>query len=42
MAMMLIGGRNNMSEEFTMYVFVPALILVLGYIFFPSVEDRYR
>jgi len=28
------------SDEFVMYVFVPALILVLGYIFFPSTMDR--
>ena len=31
-----------MSDEFIMYVMVPALMLVLGYIFFPSVEDRHR
>tara|TARA_R110002020_G_scaffold103752_13_gene243161 strand:- start:68 stop:211 length:144 start_codon:yes stop_codon:yes gene_type:complete len=47
--MILIGGENNMgegyygvSDEFIMFVFVPALMLVLGYIFFPSVDDKHR
>ena len=31
-----------MSDEFIMYVMVPALMLVLGYIFFPSVDDKRR
>ncbi len=29
-----------MSDELVMYVMVPALMLVLGYIFFPSTMDR--
>ena len=42
MVMMIIGGDSNMSDEFIMYVFVPMLMIVLGYIFYPSIEDKYR
>ena len=33
--MMRIGGRNNnnMSDEFTMYIFVPLILLVIAYIY---------
>ena len=33
MAMMLIGGDNNMTDEFTMYILVPIMLLVIAYIY---------